>query len=122
LCWGSARGTAQGSYSLYAPDGRLLQRVRNGTGMNDADPTSVALSPGDYRVEAESEDDYDVTSTVTVPVCVAPGRTTTVHLDGNWNPPASANANQLVRLPNGCFVGWHCPGAEENKYAYEPGK
>lgn len=99
---------AHTGYSIYAPDGHLLQRVRNTTGMNDANPTLVKLSPGVYRVEAEAEDYNDITLSVTVPVCIKPGLTTSVHLDDNWNPPAAMTkeGDQIVRLPNGNIVGW----------------
>ena len=110
--------TAHTSYSIYAPDGRLLQRVRNATGMDDANPTLVKLSPGVYRVKADAEDYNDVTSTVMVPVCIKPGLRTTVHLDGNWNAPTAMkrDGGQIVRLPNGNIVGWRVvnPDSAEN--------
>ena len=111
--------TAHTSYSIYAPDGRFLQRVRNTTGMNDANPALVKLSPGVYRVQADAEDYNDVTLTVMVPVCIKPGLTTSVHLDGNWNPPAAIrrSGGKVVRLPNGDVVGWRLsnPNSGENQ-------
>ena len=67
----------------------MLEQVRNANGMNDADPTMVKLSPGVYKVEAKAKDYDDVNWTVMVPVLIKPGLTTTVHLDGNWNPAIS---------------------------------
>lgn len=99
--------TAHTRYSLYAPDGHLLQQVRNSTGMNDANPTAVKLSPGVYQVEAEAEDYNDVTLNVMVPVLIEPGLTTVVHLDGNSNTTIPRKqSDELVRLPNGNIVGW----------------
>ena len=43
--------TAHTRYTLYSPDGHLLQQVRNTTGMNGANPTVVKLSPGIYRLK-----------------------------------------------------------------------
>lgn len=101
---------AHTSYALYAPDGHLLQQVRNANGMNDAKPTAVKLSPGVYKVEAVAEDYDDVTLRVMVPVLIEPGLTTTVHLDGNWNPMISMKkSDEMVQLPNGHIVGWHAP-------------
>jgi hypothetical protein len=111
------RQDAHTSYAIYALDGRLLQRVRNTTGMNDANPTLVKLAPGVYHVKAEAEDSGEVTQTVTVPVCVEAGRTTTVHLDGKWKTTAPAKDTEMVRLHNGNVVGWYCPGSDEGKYA-----
>jgi len=109
---------AHTSYSIYAPDGRLLERVRNTTGMNDANPTLVKLPLGVYRVEAKAEDYEDVTVTVMVPVRIEPGLTTRVHLDGQWNTPMATkgSGNRIVRLPNGDPVGWRLlhPGGAEN--------
>ena len=108
---------AHTSYSLYGPDGQLLQRVPNATQMNDADPTLVRLSPGSYQVKAECVDFDDVTSTVLVPVCIEPGLTTLVHLDGKWSSAPTGLGDQWVRLSNGSIVGWHCSGSEGGNVA-----
>jgi hypothetical protein len=115
------RTPAHTTYSIYAADGRLLQRVRNHTGMNDDQPTLVKLAPGDYRIRAEAEDSAGLTMTVMVPVCVEPGMTTTVHLDGKWAPATAPDETQIVRLRNGTAVGWHCSGSTTGKYASASG-
>jgi hypothetical protein len=110
-------GAAHTRYTIYDADGRLLQRVPNAEGMHDAHPALVRLSPGLYRVEAESEDYNNVTLAVSVPVYVKAGVTTTVHLDGQWKPPGPVQGDEVVRLPNGRIVGWRYPGPAEGKYA-----
>jgi len=45
-------------------------------------------------------------SWVKVPVTIDRGRTTEVHLDGNWNLPADVPKTKLVNVPNGNPVGW----------------
>jgi hypothetical protein len=106
-------GAAHTSYALYDQSGRLLQHVSNSTGMNDAHPTLLGLSPGAYQIKAEAADYDGVISTVTVPVCIEPGLTTLVHLDGKWNPSLTDTRSQWVRLANGSVVGWHCSSSEE---------
>jgi hypothetical protein len=103
---------AHTGYSILGEDGRLVRHVRNSTGMNDPQPKLVSLSPGSYRIQADAVDYNDVSSTVLVPVCVEAGLVTLVHLDGNWNPSGIAKGADLVRLPNGDLVGWHCPSSE----------
>jgi hypothetical protein len=109
-------GTSRTAYAIYDQENHLVRRVRNTTGLNDPNPTLVQLSPGVYRIKAEAADSGNVTLTVMVPVCVQAGLTTALHLDGNCSP-ASIEGNEPVRLPNGSFVGWHCPGVESPKYA-----
>ena len=99
---------AHTSYALYAPDGQLLQQIRNANGMNDANPTMVKLSPGIYEVEAKAKDYDDVNWTGIIPVVIESGLTTVVHLDGNWNPAIpKKKSDEMVWLPNGHIVGWH---------------
>ena len=101
---------AHTSYTIHAPDGHLLQRVRNATEMNDASPTIVALAPGFYELKAVAEDYSYVTLPVTIPVHIEPGLTTAVHLDGGWNPAIFRKQdNEMVCLPNGHVVGWRSP-------------
>ena len=113
----SARRSKE-SVTDYAPDGRLLHRVRNATGIDDANPTLVKLSPGVYRIQADAEDYNDVTLTVMIPVCIKPGQRTAVRLDGNWKAPVAIkrDGGQSVRLPNGNIVGWRVvnPDSAEN--------
>jgi hypothetical protein len=110
-------GKAHTAYSIYDADGRLVQRVRNSTGMNDSNPTRIGLSPGVYRIDAEAADYGNITLTVTVPVCVEPGFTTALHLDGTWKPISPAIDSEMVRLPNGRIVGYSCPGSDNAKFA-----
>jgi len=114
-------GTAHTDYSIYGADGRLVERVRNSAGMNDSNPAMVRLAPGVYRVEAESEDYNDVTLPVVMPVSIRPGMRTAVHLDGQWNPGARARDYELVRLPDGRFVGWRSRDARNANFASENG-
>jgi hypothetical protein len=100
--------SAHTGYSLYSKDGELLLQVPNATAMNDANPTRLELSPGTYEVKAEAADFDGIVSTVTVPVCIAPGLTTLVHLDGSGDSRAMKAGGQLVRLGNGSVVGWPC--------------
>jgi hypothetical protein len=100
---------AHTGYTLYAPDGRRLQWVPNSTGMNDATPTSVKLPPGVYKIKAQAVDFSDVDLTVTIPVRIESGLTTSVHLDNRWHPSTGNKIGELVRLPNGHAVGWHAP-------------
>lgn len=104
-------GEAHTDYTLYAMDGRVLQRVHNTNGQDEARPTTVKLSPGLYRIEAAAEDYDDVTWTVMAPIVIEAGLTTTVHLDGGWNPLLSPKKRrEMVCLPNGRAVGW--PGSK----------
>jgi hypothetical protein len=111
-------GSAHTDYSLYSKDGELLLQVPNATGMNDADPTLLKLFPGTYQVRAEAADFDGVISTVMVPVCVASGQTTLVHLDGSGGSRTTGNDGSLVRLANGTVVGWHCSDTEVATIAF----
>jgi hypothetical protein len=105
-------GAAHTGYALYRQGGQLLQSVPNARGMNDAQPTLLSLAPGSYEVKAEAVEYDGVVSTVTVPVCIEPGLTTLVHLDGNGNTSVPRTDDRWVRLANGSIVGWHCSGSE----------
>jgi len=111
--------SAHTGYSLYRSDGQLLQQVPNATGMNDAQPTLLKLSPGAYQVKASAEDFNGVDATVMVPVCVEPGLTTVVHLDDQLNARTTGVESQWVRLANGSIVGWHCSGSEKASVALQ---
>jgi len=65
-------------------------------------PDTVTLPAGTYNIVAESTG----CGLVTVPVVIANGKTTTVHLDGNWSAPSKTPTNNLVFLPDGEAVGW----------------
>jgi hypothetical protein len=105
-------GSAHTDYSLYSQDGQLLLQVANATERNDANPTRLELAPGTYEVKAEAADFDGVVSTVTVPVCVTPGLTTLVLLDGSGDFRAARAGGQWVRLANGSVVGWPCSDSE----------
>jgi hypothetical protein len=68
---------------------------------NDTEPASVSLAPGDYVVRASAFGRNEVD----VPVHVAAGRVTEVHLDGA-KPSADVNRQAAVFGPNGSFVGY----------------
>lgn len=110
---------AHTAYSLYSPTGQLLVQIPNAKGMNDADPTLLKLTPGDYQVKAEAADDNGAISTVMVPVCVQAGLTTLVHLDGQWSVRTTGADDRWVRLANGSVVGWHCSDSEGTALALQ---
>jgi hypothetical protein len=90
-------------YRVFAADGRLLRDVRNDSGTVWEGPVQIELPPGSYRVVARANG-Y---GSVTVPLVVAAGRVTEVHLEGG-NPRAdqtSFTAVDPVRLPDGQVVG-----------------
>ena len=90
------------AYTIRDPSGKLVKYVGNHVGSTDEMPTLVTIPSGSYLVVAESLR-Y---GRVTVPVKIQDGRTTVVHLDGNWKVASSMSANELVRLPDGEAVGW----------------
>ena len=106
-------GPSHTSYTIYTAEGKFLRKVRNAEDMSDADPSLVELPPGEYRIQAEAEDEGGVTFTVTVPVLVEPGLTTVVHLNGGWQPPHGVDAKSTVQLPNGNYVGWRAAARGE---------
>jgi len=90
------------AYTIRDPSGKLVKYVFNHVGSTDEIPTLVTIPSGSYLIVAESAR-Y---GRVTVPVKIQDGRTTVVHLDGNWQAASSLAANELVRLPDGEAVGW----------------
>ena len=66
------------NYTIATPDDKVIERVRNEAGSFYANPMSVELPPGEYRVCAQ----YDRGGFVTVPVVIEQGKTTLVDLDG----------------------------------------
>lgn len=89
-------------YRIYDRRGRLVKYVGNTVGRYDPAPRLVSLPPGSYTVEARAKDYLFVKA----PVVIERGRTTRVHLDDQWKPPAGTPKNQLVFEPAGCAVGW----------------
>jgi len=99
--------SAHGNYSIYDANGKFIKRVSNAKGMNDASPTQVKLAPGNYLVEAVTEEYDAFRHPVVIPVEIKSGLSTVVHLDGTGRPePSQANAD-LVKFPNGEIIGWH---------------
>jgi hypothetical protein len=91
------------SYFIYDAQGKtLVLRVQNNVGTNDETPALVSLPAGRYKVLADDEG-Y---GRIMFPVVIRPRQTTLLHLDGAWEPPAHASASQVVRLPNGEYIGW----------------
>lgn len=70
-----------------APDGRDV-------------PAAIALSPGFYRVKAETLSGGTVEATARI----EPGRTTEIYLDGSRR--LANGAQDVVRDSNGNFIGW----------------
>ena len=90
-------------YDVVSADGKFSTRIHNDTGSVVEGPVTVNLPPGRYQVKARANG-Y---GTVTVPVVIASGQVTTIHLDsdarGAETPSQTADA---VRLPDGQIVGW----------------
>ncbi len=103
-------GPGYTDYSVYSATGRLLERIHNATEPN-AQPALVTLTPGFYRVNAREQTQAGGTMNVTVPVEVAPGKCTVLHLEGDWRPSGHYGASEVVRLPDGRIAGWRAPGA-----------
>lgn len=95
-------------YRIYNLHGKLLQRVDNTTGHYAQAPRRMPLPPGQYLVKAQAKDYL----WVEVPVTIAPGRTTRVHLDDNWNLPAAVAKRDFISLPNGHPVGWRAESTQ----------
>ena len=90
-------------YWIYDAQGKVLVKtVQNHLGLMDQRPATVALPAGAYQVLA---DDVGY-GRVKIPVVVSPGRTTVLHLDRCWQPPAQHNESDVVRLPDGEYIGW----------------
>jgi hypothetical protein len=89
-------------YEITDATGQTVKFVPNHASDLDEWPDNVALPAGVYHLVASST----WCGQVTVPVVVQNGKTTVVHLDNNWWPPANTPANQLVFLPDGETAGW----------------
>ncbi len=89
-------------YQLYTADGRRLKRVWNHQNHEDEYPALVTLPPGNYVVRAWAE----FYGLVNVPVVIRPNETTTVILQPGWKPGSTVPKNDLVKIPDGYYVGW----------------
>lgn len=90
------------SYTLYDSRGTQLQKVENRAGLFAADPITLNLAAGEYRIKALAAS----AGSVIVPVVVAAGRTTTVYLDDTPVPRDLQASSSEVKLPDGHVVGW----------------
>jgi hypothetical protein len=91
-------------YRILAGDGKPVEQVHNNSGTILQRPKEVELPAGAYQVEARANG-YGI---VTVPVTIAPGQITMVHLQGGvaWPDHPAFDESNSVRLPDGEIVGW----------------
>ena len=89
-------------YDINDAAGKSVKFVPNHASNMDEWPDEVRLTAGNYNIVAEST----CCGIVTLPVSIQQGKTTVVHLDGNWWPPSKTATNELVFLPDGEAVGW----------------
>lgn len=94
---------AHTDYWIYSTGGKRLKRVWNHQDPQDEQPATVTLAAGQYLIKAEAE----LYGLVMVPVTIKPGETTRVILQPGWTPPNSYPSSELVRFPDGYFVGWN---------------
>jgi hypothetical protein len=97
------------NYYIYDLHGKLVKLVNNTVGYYAKVPRQVALPAGRYLVQAQANDNL----WVDVPVTIERGRTTKVHLDGNWKLPADTQNRELVCMPNDNPVGWRAESTKE---------
>ena len=90
-------------YRIYSADEKPLKWVNNRVATYSEDPEAVSLPPGYYRVAARAAG----FGTVTVPVVIEAGKTTSVHLDGSKLTSArQSSPSDFVCLPDGFVIGW----------------
>ena len=89
-------------YNIYDAKAKRVKHVYNTAGHYSTSPRLVSLRPGIYTVSARDKQWLSVI----VPVVIERGRTTKVHLDDNWQPPAGAPNTEVVSAPDGNPVGW----------------
>ena len=92
---------AHTDYTIAAPDGEVIQHVKNATGSYGSRPALVSLSPGQYHVRAQ----YARGGFVVVTAVIEPGKTTVLDLNDEPLPEGSRGVKE-VRLPDGKVVGW----------------
>lgn len=92
-------------YYIYDSNGKKRERVNdNNIGHFESTPRGIRLPAGTYTVKALAA--VGLGEWVTVPVVIEAGRTTGVHLNGSWRPPADTPKSQLVQSPAGFPMGW----------------
>lgn len=101
---------AHTDYTVYTRAGEVVQRVSNAHDLKDETPSLVTLPAGAYRVEAEAVNCDGNPVSVILPVVIKSGQTTTVHLEGDWNPMGYKDA-EVARLPCGRIIGWRASDA-----------
>ena len=89
-------------YNVYDAGGKLVKHVDNTLGHYATSPRLVFLRPGNYTVRARATEGLSVN----VPVVIEGGRTTKIHLDENWKPPAGTQKTEVVSAPGGYPAGW----------------
>jgi hypothetical protein len=89
-------------YNVYDAGGKLVKHVHNTVGHYSTSPRLISLRPGNYTVRARDKEWLSVN----VPVVIERGRTTKIHLDENWEPPAGTRKTEIVSAPDGNPVGW----------------
>ena len=89
-------------YNILDSNKKLVKRIHNVTEGILEGAVSVELPAGKYFVDARSNG-Y---GRVNVPVIVASGQHTVIHLDGSDSDKSAFNAANAVRLPDGEIIGW----------------
>ena len=89
-------------YDVNDASGKSVKYVANHMSNMDEWPDTISLAAGTYNIVAKSA----CCGLVTVPVVIANGKITTIHLDRNWCPPSNTPTNRLVFLPDNEAVGW----------------
>ncbi len=99
-------------YEVRKECGTLVAKVKNRSGALGAGPATIELPPGSYELIAETNG-Y---SRVAIPISIARGQMTAIHLEGGGMPPRQSEFSEtfLVRIPNGRVVGW-CATAPMNR-------
>jgi hypothetical protein len=105
---------AHTDYTISSLSGKVFTRVLNATGPDDPKPTLVTLRPGRYEVEAQAKTNAKdgETADVKIPVVVQSGKSTILHLEGDWKPAGHYSNSDVVRLPDGQIAGWRAPEAQ----------
>ena len=92
-------------YSIYDANGKEVKGVLdNNKGEFEAVPRGVRLEPGTYKIKALAA--VGLGEWISVPVVIEAGRTTEVHLNGQWRPPSDTPGNEIVKAPSGFPMGW----------------